>query len=137
MVKGGVVSLKAYSQRGVTRSSNEAETISFTDAAAAALKIQNYLSDMGMSTTRPPIVHVDNANVIKTCQNVAITTAARHYVQAYHWGRQQYREGRLKIQQVPSNDNMADIFTKPLHRGKHEQHRRALSMTSRQALILG
>ena len=103
MVKGGVVSFKAHSQRGVTRSSNEAETISFTDTAASDLKIQNYLTDMGMETTSPPTVHVDNANVIKTCHNVAITTAARHYVQAYHWGREQYREGRIKLQQVTSH----------------------------------
>jgi hypothetical protein len=37
MVKGGVVSLKAQEQGGVTHSANEAETITFTDTAAAAI----------------------------------------------------------------------------------------------------
>ena len=134
MVKGGLVSLKAHEQGGVTRSSNEAETITFTDTAAAAIKIKHYLADMGMTLARSPLIHVDNANVIKSCQNVALTTAARHYAQAYHWGRQLYREGKIRLQQVRSQDNMADIFTKPLHRGKHEQHRGAFGMTTRAAL---
>ena len=129
-VKGGPVSQKAHHQGAVTRSTNEAETIAFTDAAAAALKIQHYLEDMGLVSTEPPLIHVDNANVIKSCQNVALTMAARHYLQAHHWGREQYREGRIKLQQVASADNMADMHTKPLSRKKFEQHRRAMGMVS-------
>ena len=80
-----VVSHKSKSQAAATRSSNESETIAFSDTAAATLKIQNYLSDFGIKSTGPPIVHVDNANVIKSSQNVALSIASRHYVQASHW----------------------------------------------------
>jgi hypothetical protein len=93
----GIVSVKAHEQGGVTRSSNKTETITFTDAVAVAIKIQHYLHDIGIPPTQPPIIHVDNANIIKMCQNVALTTAARHYVQAQQWGRQLYREGRIRI----------------------------------------
>jgi len=133
-VQGGLVSRKGKHQQAVTRSTNEAETIAFTDAATAAIKIDNYLTDMGMETALPPMIHVDNANVVRSCQNVALALATRHYLQSHHWGRQQYREGRIKVQQVPSEDNMADINTKPLARGKFEKHRKAMGMVSKSEL---
>ena len=133
-VKGGLVSRKGKHQHAVTRSTNESETISFTDTAAAAIKVQNYLKDMGMEPDMAPMIHVDNANVVRSCRNVALATAARHYLQSHHWGRQQYREGRIKVQQVTSEDNMADINTKPLARGKFEKHRDAMGMVSRKTL---
>ena len=133
-VKGGLVSRKGKHQQAVTRSTNEAETISFTDTAAAAIKIENYIQDLGMETDTPPMIHVDNVNVIKSCQNVALAQATRHYLQSHHWGRQQYRAGRIKVQQVASADNIADINTKPLARGKFEKLRRAMGMVSRSEL---
>ena len=84
-----------------------------------------------------PLVHVDNANVIKSSQNVALSIAARHYVQAYHWGREQYRAGRIKLQSVTSTTNMADMHTKPLQRGLFEQHRNAMGIVSRRSLPCG
>uniref|UniRef100_A0A5S6Q3M9 Reverse transcriptase Ty1/copia-type domain-containing protein n=1 Tax=Trichuris muris TaxID=70415 RepID=A0A5S6Q3M9_TRIMR len=72
------------------------------------------------------------------CDSQAATAHASNYVDRsrtkhidirYHFVRDKVTDGMIKLVYVPTNDNVADIFTKPLNRRRHQAHAEQLIST--------
>jgi len=78
----------------------------------------------------------DNMRSLKIAKNPILHACAKHVELHYHYVREQIELGHIDLADVSSNDQLADMFTKPLGKMKFEQLRAKLvvSMSSLQRL---
>ncbi|KAK3250841.1 hypothetical protein CYMTET_39793 [Cymbomonas tetramitiformis] len=102
-------------------SSTEAEYIAMSEACTSALAIRNTLNQYFDMTTQTIPVHVDNSAVAHLVSQRQLSSKLKHVEVRFHAVRQ-WCTGPLKkfhTVWIPTDDNMADIFTKALPTTKH------------------
>jgi hypothetical protein len=62
----------------------------------------------------PTIISCDNQSAIKLSNNPIFHAITKHIEVHHHYIQEQVQNGSMKITHVPSQDQIADIFTKPL-----------------------
>ena len=70
------------------------------------------------------LIHVDNQGTINLAKNpgpAIIRGQSRHIDIKYHFIRSEIQAGTVKLEYVPTEDNEADIFTKPATKAKLEK----------------
>ncbi|GJT17142.1 hypothetical protein Tco_0875848 [Tanacetum coccineum] len=70
------------------------------------------------SIKKPINMYCDNSAAIIFANDSGVMKGARHFLQRYHYVREQVESGEIKILKVHTDDNLADPFTKALPRGK-------------------
>lgn len=66
---------------------------------------------------------MDNASTIKLAKNPEFHKRSTHIEVKYHFIREKYCDGTLKIEHVRSEHKIADVMTKPLNRVKFNSMR--------------
>ena len=102
----------------VCLSTAEAEFVAATEACKDVSWVRNLLSELGLALTSPSTVHEDNQACIRMVANHVVSGRNRHFCTKMAWLRQLVASGEVKFAYIPSNDNVADHFTKiiPHHR---------------------
>lgn len=88
--------------------------------------LQQLLADMLCVDKSPVVLYVDNQGAIKLAKNPVFHQRSKHIDIKYHYIRSQI-DNNIFLHYVPSNDNVADIFTKPMSKLKLEKFRSMLS----------
>ncbi|KAE8210107.1 hypothetical protein CF319_g9440 [Tilletia indica] len=127
---GCAVSWKSQLQKTVAWSTTEAEYIALAEAGREALWIRNFLGELGLEQKTATPLYCDNDAATSIANNPAAFGKSKHFELKYHFTRHQVRQGRLTVSRVGTDDNLADIFTKMLPRGKLEEARRRLGLCS-------
>ena len=70
----------------------------------------------------------DNQGVLKWLQTDMVSKRLKHIDIRYLRAREDVKEGRVKYTHVPSAQNVADIFTKPLPYPQFVKFREALGL---------
>ena len=84
--------------------------------------------DLGYDITRPSPLLVDNKSSIQVAKYLEHQSTMKHVHRAYHWIRIHIEQGEISVSHIPSNENPADIFTKPLGRVKFAKFRAMLGL---------
>ena len=113
MLAGAPVSWQSRAQATVALSSTEAEYIAFAGAAQEAVWLLQVLREFKFGMVSP-IIYEDNQSTIKLVENPVFHKRSKHVDIKYHFVRELVENNTLAIQYVPTSDNIADIFTKPL-----------------------
>lgn len=129
-VAGGPVSWSSKRQATVALSTTEAEYMALTRAAQQALWMYSFMSEVGLKRELPAVLHGDNAASIALTLNTKGHARAKHIDIRHHYIRERVAEGEIQLVQIPSEENLADIFTKPLPRVTHQKLIRALKLDS-------
>ncbi|KAK8921769.1 hypothetical protein KSP39_PZI020770 [Platanthera zijinensis] len=111
---GNIVSWSAKKQPTVARSSAESECRSFANATADMSWFCSLLRELGMVIPSPPLILCDNQSAIQMSRNTTSTSRSRHIDIDYHFITDLVARGALSVTYVPSSDQLADVFTKPL-----------------------
>ena len=106
------VSWRTKRQNVVALSTCEAEYISVTHALQEGLFLRQLLNDL-LSCSKSIVLHVDNRGTIDLAHNPVHNQRTKHVDIRYHFIRQCVQEGIVSLVHVSSNDNFADVFTKP------------------------
>jgi hypothetical protein len=130
LVAGGPVSWSAKRQATVALSTTEAEYMALTRAAQQALWMYSFMSEVGLKLEFPAILHGDNAASIALTLNTKGHARAKHIDIRHHYIRERVAGGEVELVQIPSEENLADVFTKPLPRVTHQKLIRALKLHS-------
>ncbi|CAA7035751.1 unnamed protein product [Microthlaspi erraticum] len=101
-------------QKGVARSSTEAEYRSVANASAELRWICSLLSELGVQIPAPPVIYCDNVGATYLCANPVFHSRMKHLALDYHFIRNQVASGILRVVHVSSKDQLADALTKPL-----------------------
>jgi len=73
----------------------------------------------------------DNQSCIKMTENPVFHDRSKHIRIKYHYIRDMVEKGAVKLQYVATEEQTADIFTKPLARSKFEHFRGKLGVVPR------
>ncbi|CAI7850763.1 unnamed protein product [Closterium sp. NIES-53] len=90
--------------------------------AAQELRWLTYLlTDLGEWPRSPPVMYVNNKAAIALCQEHRLEHRTKHIALRYFLARELQQRGQLRLTYVASRANTADIFTKALPPGDHQQ----------------
>ncbi|GJU50962.1 retrovirus-related pol polyprotein from transposon TNT 1-94 [Tanacetum coccineum] len=117
----------AKKQTALAISTTEAEYFSARKACQQALWMKQALIDYGICLDNIPIM-CDNKGVIDLSKNPVQHSRTKHIEIRRHFLRDNVQKGNISIEKVTSEDNIADIFTKPLKREVFNYLRLGLGM---------
>lgn len=106
------ISWSSKKQLCVSLSSAEAEYVALSQSITEACWLKYILKDFGISCNIT--MFEDNQSAIKISENNENNKRLKHLDIRYHYIMENVTNKNVKLQYVKSNDNLADIFTKPL-----------------------
>ncbi|GJR79403.1 hypothetical protein Tco_0150188 [Tanacetum coccineum] len=102
-------------QTALAISNTEAEYVSAGKACQQALWMKQALVDYDIKLNDIPVL-CDNKGAIDLSKNPGLHSSTIHIEIHYHFLRYNVQKGNISIEKVSSDDNIVDIFTKPLKR---------------------
>jgi len=115
-------------QKTVAMSSCEAEFMAATVAAMQALWLRSLLSEITSTKPRVVILYVDNTLAIALMKNLVFHGRSKHLDTKYHFIRECVERGQTVVKRISTNDQKADILTKPMAAGKFEVMRHLIGV---------
>ncbi|GKB20000.1 retrovirus-related pol polyprotein from transposon TNT 1-94 [Tanacetum coccineum] len=113
--------------RALAISTTEAKYVSIGRACQQALWMKQALIDYVIRLKDVPIM-CDNKGAIDLIKNPVQHSRTKHIEIRHHFLRDNVQKGNISIEKVASEDNIADIFTKPLKREVFNYLRLGLGM---------
>jgi hypothetical protein len=117
----GAVTWSSKKQSIVALSSTEAEYVAQTHAAKELLWLRTIIGELNLPFETPTTLHCDNQGAIALAKDNKFHARTKHIDIRYHFIREAVEDGSINMQYIPTNDNIADIFTKPLAKAKFER----------------
>ena len=108
-----LVSWSSRKQSSVAQSTTEAEYVAAASCCSQLLWISYTLSDFGEECSRIPLL-CDSTSAISVAKNPVLHSRTKHIEVRYHFLRDNVEKGKIVLSHVPTQDQIADIFTKPL-----------------------
>ena len=125
------ISWQSRKQSVVSLFTTEAEYISATDATRHTTWLRKLLNDINMTPSDPKPHHIDNQSAILIASSKAPTKQRKYIDIRHHYLQHHAASNTIDLNRIPTDRMLADIFTKPLHRERFQELRKALSITTR------
>jgi len=109
-----LISWSSRKQPTVSRSSTESEYKSVANTAAEVIWIRSLLKELGLTLSTPPKIWCDNIGATYLSVNPIFHARTKHVAIDFHFVRELVASKDLEILFVPSEDQLADVLTKPL-----------------------
>ena len=114
LLSGGAVSWASKKQPVVTLSTIEAEFVAATFCVCQCIWIRRVLENIGHSQSKCTTIMCDNSSTIKVSKNPVMHGRSKHIDVRFHFLRDLTKEEVVKSVHCGTNDQVADILTKPL-----------------------
>lgn len=118
-VYGCVVSWSSNKQQCVALSSTEAEYVALARGISEGCWIKNMLTEINLKCDNV-IIYEDNQSAIYIAKNPEHHKRLKHIDLKYHFIRDKIKNRVVILRYIQSNEQVADICTKPLHKLKFE-----------------
>lgn len=112
-MNGGPITWCSQKQKTIALSTTEAEFVAACESAKEILWLKQLLSELGENYNCITLC-VDNQSAIKLINNPSYHKRTKHIDVKYNFIREKVELGLIKVEYVPSNEQLADILTKPL-----------------------
>ena len=113
---GGPINWGTGLQSVIAQSSGEAELIAAYTASTAAVYHRTFVEELGATQTGATVIWEDNTACIAMSKNPVNHKRCRHILVKYHYLRTLTDDSIIKLQYISTNDQIADLFTKPAKR---------------------
>lgn len=113
MFAGGIISWISQRQSMVATSTTEAEIVAANEATKEIIWVTKLFASF-IKFDHVPILQVDNSAAVKLSQNPEFHRRTKHIDMKYFFIREKVLEGKLNVQQISTEDQVADIMTKAL-----------------------
>ena len=127
IMSGGAVAWSSKRQATVALSTVEAEYVAMSRCAQQMIWTQSWLDEVAVKHSLPGVIKGDNRGAIALTKNTKDHGKVKHIDIRHHYIREILESGAITMEQVPSADNLADLFTKPLPRDHHHRLLTALN----------
>jgi Reverse transcriptase (RNA-dependent DNA polymerase) len=118
LIDGGAVSWSSKRQEIIVLSTTEAEYVAATHAAKEALWLRTFVSEIFGPISNTTTLYSDNQSAIALSKDHQYHARTKHIDIRFHYIRWIIDEGKLKLVYCPTEDMVADTFTKPLPSAK-------------------
>lgn len=127
-VYGSTVSWTTRKQATISLSSTEAEYVSLSQASCEAIWLRNLLTEFGVNLDVPLVIHEDNQSCIHIAEEPRDQKRMKHLDIRYNFIRECIQNDVIKLQYIPTEDQLADVFTKGLPGPAFLKHRSTLGL---------
>lgn len=114
----------------VTLSTTEAEYVSASVCACQAVWFKRILEELGHHILGGTTIWCDNTSTIKLSKNQVFHGRCKHIGVRFHFLRELVNNGEISLEHCGSQEQIADILTKPLRREVFENLRSKLGICS-------
>jgi hypothetical protein len=115
-------------QSTVATSSTEAEYTALAHATRFAVWSRNLLGEMGVTQAKATVIFEDNQAALALARDPQFHARSKHFDVQNHFIREKIENSTIEPIYCSTDDQLADIFTKPLARPKHEKFTRGLGL---------
>ncbi|KAJ6883706.1 hypothetical protein NC652_030829 [Populus alba x Populus x berolinensis] len=105
----------------VTLSSCEAEYVATNSAVCHSIWLRNILKFLGFPQENPTEIYIDNRSSITLAKNPVYHERSKHIDTRHHFIREHVKNEEVQLISCNTNDQVANIFTKPLKREKFKE----------------
>lgn len=130
-----LVTWMSKKQPTVSRSSAEAEYRAIAYSTAELRWFCNLLRELRVKLSAPPMILSDSKSALFMLNNPVVRPGTRHMELGYHYVCEFIAGKELSVKYIPSEQQIADIFTKALSTDLFRRHKYSInlvdSMTSR------
>lgn len=129
------ISWQSQKQKIVTLSSCEAEYVAGTSAVCQGIWLARLLGDLTDEDARRFELFIDNKSASSLSKNPVFHDRSKHIEFRYHFIRECAEQGKVEVEHVSTNDQLADILTKPLGRIRFQELRSKIGMKENKAVL--
>jgi hypothetical protein len=123
-----MISWQSRKQSSIALSTAEAEYIVACSASYEAIWLRKLLIGLFDLEMRATLILCDNQSCIKMIENLVFHDRSKHIEIRYHYIRDMVQRGPLKLQYISTDEQVADVLTKPLSHIKFEYVRDKLGI---------
>ncbi|XP_028214913.1 uncharacterized protein LOC114396957 [Glycine soja] len=109
-----LISWCAKKQPTISQSSTEAKYRAMAKTTIELTWLTFLLQDLRISLASLPLLYCDNLNALHMTINPVFHAHNKHIELDYHYARERVALGHLVTHHIPTNDQVADLFTKPM-----------------------
>jgi hypothetical protein len=113
-----VISWMSQKQKLIALSTCEAEYIAGAAGACQAVWLNRLLEELTGISPQQPILRMDNQSAIALSKNPVLHDRSKHIDTKFHFIRQCVEDGRLCLDYVQTQEQLADVLTKSLGRAR-------------------
>eukprot|EP00253_Pinus_taeda_P015671 PITA_15671 len=123
-----LVSWFSKKQSSIALFTTEAKYVAIASCCTQLLWMMQTLQDFQITCTPPISILCDNTSAIIISKNPVMHSKTKHIPIKYHFLCEQLLEQKVKLEYVPSKEQVADILTKPLPRETFDYLRKKLGV---------
>ena len=113
-LSGVAISWSSRKQHVVTLSATKAEFIAAASCACQGIWLRRVLEEVKYSQQGPIMLFCDNSSAIKLSKNPVLHGRSKHIDTRFHFLPDLTKDGTVKLVYCKSEEQIADILTKPL-----------------------
>lgn len=114
MLGSGAVAWSSRKQHIVTLSTAEAEFVAAAACASQAVWMRRILEKLSLEESECTTILCDNNSTIKLSKNPVLHGRSKHIDVRFHFLRDLTRDGVVELAYCGTQDQLADVMTKPL-----------------------
>jgi len=127
LLGSSLISWNSKKQACVALSTAEAKYIEAGHACAQSIWLKHQLIDYGVKLEKVPL-YCDNTSAINLTKNSIQHSKTKHIEIRYHFIRDHIQKGDIEIMFVKTENQLANLFTKPLARDRFNKLRTELGI---------
>ena len=116
---GGAVTWSSKWQATVALSTVEAEYVALSRCGQQMVWMQSWLDKVNIEYSQPGVIKGDSCGAITLTKNTKDHGKIKHINIRHHYIWELIHSGTIQVKQVPSAENLADLFTKLLPHNHH------------------
>lgn len=113
-INGGSVSWCCRRQDIIALSSTEAEYVALTETCKDVIWLKRLLKFFDLTFTEPITILTDSQSCMKMIVNDKFSNRTKHIDTKFHFTKELVSKGEIKLKYIETENNAADLFTKPL-----------------------
>ncbi|MCO5611616.1 hypothetical protein L7F22_065870 [Adiantum nelumboides] len=118
MLGSSCISWLSKKQPTVATSSYEVEYRTVFTATIECVWLRCLMADLGVGQDTASTIYTDSQSVLAVARNPIFHARTKHIKVHYHYVRERLSVGEISLAYVPTQNNLADLFTKALSREK-------------------
>ncbi|MCO5552826.1 hypothetical protein L7F22_006343 [Adiantum nelumboides] len=128
MLGSSCISWLSKKQPTMATPSCEAESKAIFIATIECVWLRRLMADLGVGQDTTNTIYTDNQSALAVARNPIFHARTKHIEVHYHYVRERLLAGEISLAYVPTQDNLADLFTKALSREMFEAFGKALGL---------